>query len=114
MVIPPTINITIFAQRISILPRNLFQREVAQHKSDFASKGLDVWTHLTAIRILPIAKGFNTHSEKAPSQAKKPSSKALKGRHPLAKGAALRYAGTYNPANNRDPHSTNAPNSGTG
>ncbi|MBL0016910.1 MAG: DUF4372 domain-containing protein [Bacteroidetes bacterium] len=59
-------NITIFAQMVSILPRNLFQKEVAKPKPEFASKGLDAWTHLTAIRILPIAKGFTPHSEKAP------------------------------------------------
>ncbi|MBL0016903.1 MAG: DUF4372 domain-containing protein [Bacteroidetes bacterium] len=34
---------------ISILPRNLFQKEAAEHKSDFASKDLDAWTHLIAM-----------------------------------------------------------------
>ena len=49
-------NITIFAQMVSILPRNLFQKEVAEHKSDFASKGFDSWTHLISMLFLQIAK----------------------------------------------------------
>lgn len=49
-------NITIFAQMVSILPRNLFQKEVAEHKSDFACKGFDSWTHLISMLFLQIAK----------------------------------------------------------
>jgi hypothetical protein len=49
-------NITLFAQMVSILPRDLFQKKVAKHKSDFASKGFDSWTHLISMLFLQIAK----------------------------------------------------------
>lgn len=41
---------------VSILPRNLFQKAVAEHKSDFACKGFDSWTHLISMLFLQIAK----------------------------------------------------------
>ena len=49
-------NITLFAQMVSILPRDLFQKKVAEHKSDFASKGFDSWTHQISMLFLQIAK----------------------------------------------------------
>ena len=49
-------KITLFAQMIRILPRNLFQNFVAKHKSDFANKGFDSWNHLVSMLFLQIAK----------------------------------------------------------
>ena len=51
-----SVKITLFSQIISLVDRSIFKRLVKKHKTDFASKGFDSWTHLVSMIFCHIAK----------------------------------------------------------
>jgi hypothetical protein len=49
-------NITLFSQILQQIDRNIFQKAVQQYKTDKHSKGINSWTHLTAMLFCHISK----------------------------------------------------------
>jgi len=49
-------NITIFAQILQRLPKNIFNELVKKYKSDKHSKGIDSWTHLVSMLFCQFSK----------------------------------------------------------
>lgn len=49
-------NITIFAQILQRLPKNIFQQLVKKHETDKHSKGIDSWTHLVCMLFCQFSK----------------------------------------------------------
>lgn len=43
------VNVSLFSQIVSILPRDLFRAIVKKHESDKYNKGIDSWTHLISM-----------------------------------------------------------------
>ena len=43
------VNISIFAQIIRLIPRDIIHKNVDKHDSDFNSKGINSWTHLVSM-----------------------------------------------------------------
>lgn len=48
-------NISLFAQILSLVDRNVFRKEVDRHQSDKHSKGNDSWTHLVSMLFMQFA-----------------------------------------------------------
>lgn len=48
-------NISLFAQVLSLIDRNLFQRIVRKHDSDKYHKGINSWTHMVAMLFMQMA-----------------------------------------------------------
>jgi hypothetical protein len=42
-------NLSIFAQIIRLIPRDIIHKNVDEHDSDFNSKGINAWTHLVSM-----------------------------------------------------------------
>lgn len=49
-------NITLFSQILQQIDRNIFQKAVKQYQTDKHSKGINSWTHLTAMLFCHISK----------------------------------------------------------
>jgi len=49
-------NITLFSQILQQIDRNIFHKAVAQYQTDKHSKGINSWTHLTAMLFCQISK----------------------------------------------------------
>ena len=49
-------NITLFSQILQQIDRNIFHKAVAQYQTDKHSKGINSWTHLTAMLFCHISK----------------------------------------------------------
>ena len=49
-------NITLFSQILQQIDRNLFHKAVAQYQTDKHSKGINSWTHLTAMLFCHLSK----------------------------------------------------------
>ena len=42
-------NLSIFAQIIRLIPRDIIHKNIDDHDSDFNSKGINAWTHLVSM-----------------------------------------------------------------
>ncbi|MBS3946535.1 MAG: DUF4372 domain-containing protein, partial [Melioribacter sp.] len=49
-------NITLFSQILQQIDRSIFHKAVAQYQTDKHNKGINSWTHLTAMLFCHLSK----------------------------------------------------------